>query len=419
MNFSPFLAVCLGFVLLAGCQSPNNTTDTGAVTGVTLSKVALGLPMAGTDTLIATVQPSGATNQKLTWTSSSPGVATVSASGLVTGVTFGSTTITVTTADGAKTATCHVTIGVVSTLAGSGSNDAVDATGTAASFLFPEGLAIDTAGNLYVADAFLIRKVTAAGNVSTLAGTGASGFENATGIAASFSDARSVAVGPSGDLYVADAYNHSIRMVSSDTKVTTYVDFIPNSHPDSVAVDSAGHVFVGSGYYGVGINPSNYLYKFTSPDSYSVLSGPSAPTNVDLLSEPFGIAVDAWGNVYVADSENNRIVKFDSLGGVTVFAGSTTPGAQDGTGAAASFFDPMGLTVDASGNVYVADTGNSKIRKITPSGVVTTVAGSGKPGFAEGAANVAQFSAPTGVVIDSSGFLYVADRNNSRIRKIQ
>jgi sugar lactone lactonase YvrE len=134
------------------------------------------------------------------------------------------------------------------------------------------------------------------------------------------------------------------------------------------------------------------------------------------FSSPRGVAVDASGNVYVADWSNHRIRKVTPTGVVTTLAGSTN-GYADGPGAAAQFFNPSGVAVDASGNVYVADTNNQRIRKVTPTGVVTTVAGSTR-GYADDTGTAAQFFNPTGVAFDASGNVYVADSWNFRIRKI-
>ena len=137
------------------------------------------------------------------------------------------------------------------------------------------------------------------------------------------------------------------------------------------------------------------------------------------MTIPTGVAVDSSGNVYVADNGNHRIRKITSAGEVTTLAGSGTDGHHDAAGTAAQFNNPTGVAVDSSGIVYVADTRNHSIRKITSEGVVSTFAGSGTAGFANGTGTEAQFNYPTGVAVDSSGNLYVADNNNNRIRKIE
>jgi len=213
---------------------------------------------------------------------------------------------------------------VVTTLAGSGSQGSANGTGTAASFAWPAGAAVDGSGNVYVADTFnhLIRKITSAGVVTTLAGTGSSGSANGTGTAASFNNPWGVAVDGSGNVYVADQSNHLIRKITAAGVVTTLA-----------GTGSAGSAN-GTG------TAASFNYHW-------------------------GVAVDGSGNVYVGDSNNHLIRKITSAGVVTTLAGSGSSGSADGTGTAASFRYPTGVAVDGSGNVYVGDLGNHLIRKIT------------------------------------------------------
>ena len=152
--------------------------------------------------------------------------------------------------------------------------------------------------------------------------------------------------------------------------------------------------------------------------------GPPVPSGTTEFYGPTGVAVDTAGNVYVADSINNRIRKVDPSANVTTLAGNGKPGYADGTGGptgTAEFNEPVGVVVDAAGNVYVADTYNSRIRKVDPSGNVTTLAGNGAPGYADGTGGptgTAEFSGPRGVAVDAAGNVYVADAFNNRIRKI-
>ncbi len=267
--------------------------------------------------------------------------------------------------------------GVVSTLAGSGSQGSVDGTGIDASFNFPIGVAVDGSGNVYVSDRGnnKIRKISPSGVVSTLAGSGFQGSVDGTGSAASFNSPTGVAVDGSGNVYVADQYNHKIRKVSPLGVVSTVA---------------------GSG-------------SQSSVDGTGIAASFDAPT---------GVAVDGNGNVYVADYGNHKIRKVSPSGVVSTLAGSGSLGSVDGTGSAASFSYPFGVAVDGSGNVYVADQSSNLIRKVSSSGVVSTLAGSGSLGSVDGTGSAASFNDPIGVAVDGNRNVYVADRSSNLIRKI-
>lgn len=261
--------------------------------------------------------------------------------------------------------------GVVTTLAGSGSSSDTDGVGTAASFSDPEAVALDSAGNLYVADGFRIRKITSNGDVSTLAGS-SSGYADGVTVQAKFYSPCGIAVDKEANVYVADALNHRIRKISPTGVVTT---------------------LAGSGVKG-------YLDGVGSVAAFNF---------------PNDIAVDTAGNVYVADQYNYRIRKISSGGMVTTLAGSGSPNHADGIGVAAGFSLPQSVAVDQLGNLFIAD--GNRIRMITSNGSVTTLAG-GYSGYADGRGDQARFRLPTGIAVDNVGNIYVADNGNARIRKL-
>ncbi len=267
--------------------------------------------------------------------------------------------------------------GSVSTLAGSTTSGFVDGTGAVARFNQPTSVVVDKNGNIYVADKFnhRIRMISGTGEVSTFAGSGTIGSADGQGTAASFYYPTALALDHNGNVYVSDQYNHKIRKITKEGIVST---------------------FAGSGNLG-------------STDGISTLAS---------FNNPEGLVVDSTGTVYVADLYNHKIRKISSTGEVITFAGTGNIGSNDGTGTSASFYYPSGLVLDAFGSLYVADHWNNKIRKITPLGVVSTFAGSGSAGSANGTALTASFDQPYNIVIDRSGNLIVTDRNNNKIRKI-
>jgi hypothetical protein len=238
--------------------------------------------------------------------------------------------------------------GVVTTFAGmAGMTGSADGPSAAARFNGPTGVAIDNTGNVYVADMGngTIRKITPSGLVTTLAGmAGATGSSDGMGAAARFDGPKSVATDSAGNVYVADQFNSTIRKITPSGAVTTL----------------AGTAGVLGSSDGTGAAASFRL--------------------------PIGVVVDGTGNVYLGDNGNGTIRKITPAGVVTTLAGMAgVTGSADGTGAAALFSGPQGVATDSAGNVYVADTGNSTIRKITPAGVVTTIVGrSGQGGFLPG-----------------------------------
>lgn len=265
--------------------------------------------------------------------------------------------------------------GAISVFAGTGTAGSVDGPGNAASFSRPWGLTMDKSGNIYVADAGnnKIRKITPGGRVSTVAGSGAKGADNGVGTTATFNNPAGVAVDAAGNIYVVDSDNNLIRKIQTSGAVST---------------------FAGNG-------------QFSSVDGTSTDAG---------FYNPHGIAVDPSGYLFVTDG-NNRIRRISPTADVTTLAGFNS-GHNDGVGPNASFYFPIGITIDALGNLYIADTGNNLIRKVTQGGLVTTIAGNGQDGTIDGQGQNSAINAPIGITLDPSGNLYVTDGPDNKLRKI-
>lgn len=271
--------------------------------------------------------------------------------------------------------------GVVTTLAGNTPFGYADGTGTAARFLYPQGVAVLPGGsNIVVIDSgnHCIRLVTYPGAVTTtLAGTTTPGFADGTGAAASFNNPIGAAVLPGGsNIVVADTGNSAIRLVT---------------YPGGVVTTLAGN---GSPGFADG-------------------TGAGAQ-----FTYPYGVAVLSDGTIVVADTNNHCIRLVTSGGVVTTLAGNGISGFADGIGTAASFNSPMGVAVLSNGDIVVADYGNNCIRLVTPTGIVVTLAGSGNYDFADGTGAAASFANPAGVTIHQTGNIVVTDMNNQRIRLV-
>jgi DNA-binding beta-propeller fold protein YncE len=327
----------------------------------------------------------------------------------------------------------------VSTIAGSSSNQgSYDGTGTAASFLFPESITTDGT-SLYVADSSnnKIRKIViSSGVVSTLAGSGASGSADGTGTVATFNYPEGITADSTGaNLYVGDSSSNKIRKIVITTGVvSTFAGSTSSTKTDGTGLAArfnspSGIVSDGTNLY-VADKYNNAIRKIViATGVVTTLAGSTTSGSVDgtgtaaRFDSPWGITIDSTHtNLYVVDEGNDMIRKIViATGAVTTLAGSTTGGNADGTGTAASFSSPTGIVIDPAGtNLYVTDSNNCTIRKIViATGVVTTIAGSGLSGSADGTGIAASFSYLQGIIIDSTGTnLYVADSWNNEIRKI-
>ena len=317
----------------------------------------------------------------------------------------------------------------VSTLAGSISGY-IDGIGISAAFSSPWGIVRASNGDLYIADRgnHVIRKVTPDGDVTTFAGSGTAGFADGAGLSAQFNTPYGIDIDSDGNLYVADYSNHRIRKITPSGDVSTlagsgsadYIDDVGSAAafngPLDLAVDTAGNVYVS--------DEQNNIIRQVAPDgTVTTFAGTGASGDLDgIASEaqfrnPDGIAVDLDGNVLIGDAGNHKIRKITPSGDVSTLAGSGTPGDMDGTGAAAQFNTPTGLFTDGDGNIYVAGNFTHKIRKVTPSGDVTTFGGS-TAGDLDGDISVATFNRPADIVLDSNGNMYISERGNHRIRVV-
>jgi sugar lactone lactonase YvrE len=330
--------------------------------------------------------------------------------------------------------------GVVTNFAGlPGTGGSIDGTGTAARFAGPAALSADSSGNLFVLDSsnYTIRKITPGGVVTTFAGTALNyGHVDATGAAARFYFAKGLTVNlTTNDIYVGDYFNTSIRKITSAGVVTTFAGASAKtgttdgtrsaakfgSSIGGLAMDSAKNLYVA--------DSSNHSIRKVTPagvvTTFAGTAGSQGTTDATgtaaKFNYPYGIVIDSSGNLFVADSNSQTIRKITPAGVVTTFAGTSgSTGTANGTGAAARFNTPRQMAIDSSDNIYVADTFNSSIRKITPAGVVTTLAGtSGSIGSTDGTGSAALFKFPSGIAIDpSENYLYVGDTSNHSIRKI-
>lgn len=318
----------------------------------------------------------------------------------------------------------------VSTLAGSGTYGSDDGPGATASFGGPNSVAVDTNGNVYVADTgnMRIRKVTAAGVVTTFAGS-TNGFADGPGATALFFIPQGVAVDGVGNVYVGDGGNNRIRKITQAGVVTTLAGAATGGYldgtgaaarfngPGALAVDGSNNVWV--------VDETNQRIRFVTPGGdVSTVAGSGTASFAEgqgvnaSFDYPGGIAVDG-GNVWIADGSNERIRKITPTGLVSTLAGSSTSNPfADGIGAVARFSSPQGIAIDGADNAFVGDQGHNRVRMVTPTGTVTTLAGSGTAAFADGPAATASFNSPSGIAVDAARNVYVADSSNNRIRKI-
>ena len=323
--------------------------------------------------------------------------------------------------------------GNINTIAGNGtigySGDGGPA--TSAGLIQPFGIAVDSSGNIYISEPpdGRIRKVDTKGIINTIAGNGALGFagDGSAATSAELYLPNGVAVDSSGNVYIADTLNARVRKVSG-ANISTVAGNGGLSYsgdggsavkaqlnaPQGVAVDAAGNFYIAD-------TNNNVVRKVATNGTISTIAGNGTPgSGNSQLNGPQGVAVDTSGNVYVADTQNARVLKI-SGGSVSTAAGNGTLGfgGDNGPAASAQLNTPIGVAVDKSGNLYIADFGNNRIRMVSPSGAITTLAGTSQ-GFGGdgGPASAARLSGPQGVAVDSAGNVYIADTLNNRLREV-
>lgn len=308
----------------------------------------------------------------------------------------------------------------------------------------PNAVAVDAAGNLYMTDGgnSVIRKVTPGGIATIIAGTVTPGY-NGDGIlasAAQLNGPNGIAVDPNGNIYVADYYNQRIRRIDAVSGIITTVAGTGTSgynndniaattaqlkSPCGVALDTFGNIYIAeaSGQRIRKITVSTGLITTIAGIGSSGNTGDGAAATLAKLNTPRSVAVDAAGNVYIADNGNYKIRKVDiATGNINTIAGIGTNGSSgDGAAATLAQVNPMGVMVDANNNVYIGDNLNHKIRKIDGvTGIITTIAGTGTTGGSGdgGNATLAQLAAPRGIAMSASGNLYIAEYNGNRVRMV-
>jgi len=309
-------------------------------------------------------------------------------------------------------------------------------------FSGPEDVALDSLGNIYIADTgnAYIRKITTDGMLNSIAGDGSIGYSGDGGLAtgAGLYQPTAIVVDAAGDVYIADTEDDRVRMIgAANLDINTIAgNSFPGyagdngpagasqlNTPTGVAVDSAGNLYVADSLNGrIRKIPKSATISTVAGNGVYSYSGDGGPAAKAEAYVPQGVAVDASGNRYIADSGNHVVRKVAANGTITTIAGNGTAGfGGDGGSAASSQLNtPTGVAVDKSGNIYIADSGNNRVRKIAPNGSISTFAGTGAAGFAGdgGAAASAQLYTPFGLAVDASGNLYIAELGNSRVRKI-
>lgn len=320
---------------------------------------------------------------------------------------------------------------VVSTFAGSGLSGAADGSALEASFNLPTVVTPDRSGNLIVVDRMnhKIRKIAPDGTVSTIAGTGSYGAVDGPGETATFRYPDGAVVDSQGNIFITDQGNSKIRKIVPDGTVSTFAGTgvggfqdgeAANAqfyYPAAMDIDSGNNLYIADWY-------NNKIRKITPEGIVSTLAGSTlgyadGPSDSAQFNGPTGLCLDIAGNVYVADYDNHRIRKIDTFGQVTTLAGSGIAGSEDGEGILASFYHPAVVAIDKiTQTLFVTDQYNNKIRKLALSGTVSSYAGTGSSGAADGLADSSSFNNETGICVVDSKTMFICDYGNNKIRKI-
>lgn len=312
---------------------------------------------------------------------------------------------------------------------------------TLAELNYPADIVIDKNGNLYIADTYnnRIRKVDVSGIITTIAGNGSRGYSGDGGAAmvAELNSPTGVAVDQSGNIYVADISNSCVRMVNNNGIITTIAGngtlgysgdggaaiSAELGSPIAVAVDALGNIYIAD--YSEStirkVNTSGIISTIAGNGTWGYSGDGGQATSAE-ISDPTGIAVDGSKNVYIADYANNRIRKIGINGVINTVVGNGVIGfSGDGNAATSAEISGGGsLTVDALGNIYISDADNYRIRFVNTAGTIFTIAGTGIKGYSGdgGSATSAEINVSDGITIDASGNVYFADSGNQRIRKL-
>ncbi len=335
--------------------------------------------------------------------------------------------------------------GIITTVAGNGVDDSTGDGGPALNAsLKPNGLTVDTQGNIYIADVgrSIIRKVDRAGIITTVAGfigektvfSGDGGLATKASIYIA-NNHNGLAVDKAGNLYIADDGHHRVRKVDPQGIITTVAgngtqgfsgDGVLATEsslfrPNAVALDSAGNLYISDSYnFRIRkVDKAGIITTFAGNGSIGA-TGDGGQATAAALFSPMDVTVDSAGNVYIADQNSKSVRKVDTKGIITTVAGNGDFGYSGDGGLAidAVFANPLGVAVDKAGNIYIADENNNRLRKVDKAGIVTTIAGGPQPTLGDGGPSTSAKVTPAGVAVDSAGNVYVADEGHFRIRKI-